>query len=496
MPSPEPSIQSQGAPGRTPGRIPRLRLVKPGGSSNELTPLEREFLPPLLEIQETPPSPVHRWTLWTLIGLVVALITWASIGTISVVATAPGKFIPDGRVKEVQPLESSIVKAIHVKEGQRVKQGDLLLELDPTLSAADLAANADKYGFNQLEQARLTAELAPQVRAQLSKSSQPAARIALEERIRRSRELAHATKLAAARATVEEKTEALAAAMATLKKYQETTAIAAERESSARPLVESGAISRVDYLQLKQDLAQNSNDLAAQEKTIQQAQAAVAEAEQAAEQVRRDRIADIYNDIDQRVTNEPTLRGDLEKSQQLYQLKWLRAPVDGVVQKVEVTTIGQVVTPAQSLVTIVPDGIPLIVEATITNEDIGYVKVGQPVEVKVDTFPFQKYGSLKGTLTWVSPDAEDKTAASKDTDTRSGTISSRDPPHPSDNPNGGFVYKVYIRTEESKINVNGHPESVQSGMSVQADITTDRRRVIDFFLSPVIKYMDEGLEVR
>jgi hypothetical protein len=121
--------------------------------------LERGFLPPLLEIQESPPSPVHRWVLWNIIGFVAALIAWAIIGRISIVATAPRKFVPDGRVKEVQPLESSIVKAIHVKEGQRVHAGDVLLELDPTLTAAELAANVDKYGFNQLELARLAAEL-------------------------------------------------------------------------------------------------------------------------------------------------------------------------------------------------------------------------------------------------------------------------------------------------------------------------------------------------
>jgi hemolysin D len=465
--------------------------------SPELTALEREFLPPLLEIQETPPSPVHRWVLWSIIGLVAALIAWAVIGKISIVATAPGKFIPDGRVKELQPLESSIVKAIHVKEGQRVHAGDVLLELDPTLSAAELAANADKYGFNQLEQARLGAELTHTASSHLPKTGQPAAWVALEERMRRAREQAHAAKLAGARAAVEEKTEALAAAMATLEKYRQITEIAEERESSARPLVDSGAISRVDYLQLKQDLAQNRNDLAAQEKTVQQAQAAVAEAQRAAEQVERDRVADIYNDLNQRVTSEPGLKGDFDKAKELYALKWLRAPVSGLVQKVDVTTVGQVVTPAQSLVTIVPDGTPLIVEATVTNEDIGYVKVGQPVEVKVDTFPFQKYGSLKGTLLSVSPDAEEKNAASRDTDARAGVgRSSESARSGADTQNAGYVYKVRIRTDQARFVVGGEARPVQSGMTVQADITTDRRRVIEFFLSPVVKYLDEGLTVR
>jgi hemolysin D len=244
-------------------------------------------------------------------------------------------------------------------------------------------------------------------------------------------------------------------------------------------------------------LAQNRNNLAAQEKTVQQAQAAVAEAERAAEQVERDRVADIYNDLNRRVTSEPGLKGDFDKSKELYALKWLRAPASGLVQKVDPTTVGQVVTPAQSLVTIVPDGTPLIVEATVTNEDIGYVKVGQAVEVKVDTFPFQKYGSLKDTLLSVSPDAEDKSAASRDTDTRAGAGSSGEAARSAaDNPNSGYVYKVRIRTDQSRFVVDGEPRPVQSGMTVQADITTDWRRVIEFFLSPVVKYLDEGVKVR
>jgi hemolysin D len=477
------------------GEPPRLRLVKPGARSRELTDLEREFLPPLLQIQETPPSPGKRAVLWTIIALVIVLVVWATIGKIAVVATAPGKFIPDGRVKEVQPLESSIVKAIHVREGQHVRQGDLLLELDPTISAAELAANAEKYGFNRLEQERLTSELTHS-RPTYNAAGQPQARVALEEQIREARERAHRAKLAAARASVAEKISALAAAVATLKKYQETTDIAAERESSARPLVDTGAISRVDYLQLKEDLAQNRNDRAAQEETVLQSSAAVEEARRAAEQVERDRVTDIYSDLDERVTDEPALKGDFDKSKELYALKWLRAPVSGFVQKVDVATIGQVVSPAQSLVTIVPDGTPLIVEASVTNQDIGYVEVGQPVEVKVDTFPFQKYGTLKGTLVWVSPDAEEKASTSKDSDTRSGVPKSDPSKKQEPDSDTGYVYKIQVRIAQSQFVVNGNPRAVQAGMTVQADIVTERRRLIDFFLAPVIKYLDEGLTVR
>ncbi len=492
MLSPDPTVAPV-PPSPTEAR-PALKLVK-SGARRELTPLEREFLPPLLEIQETPPSPTQRKLLWTLVALVASLLVWAWFGKISIVSTAPGKFIPDGRVKQLQPLETSIVKAIHVKEGQHVEEGELLIELDPSISSAEAQANADKYGFNRLEQARLNAELTHES-PQYAASGQPAARVALEEQTRRARERAYAAKLAEAQATGDEKAQAVAVAEATLQKYQETSAISEERESSARPLVETGAISRIDYLQLKQTLAENVNDLATQKKTVAQARAAETEARRNVEQVKRDRVADIYGDINQRVTSEPALKGDLDKSKELLALKWMRAPASGVVQKIDATTNGQVVTPAQSLVTIVPDGTPLIVEATVTNQDIGYLKSGQSVEVKVDTFPFQKYGSLPGTLTWVSADAEDKSAASADLDTRSGMQGTEEGHNGSNSPNAGYVYKVHVRTDSSQFMVNGSARPIQSGMTVQADIVTDQRRVIDFFLSPVVKYIDEGLKVR
>jgi hemolysin D len=496
MPSPEASSSDPAARASAPGPHPQLRLVKSGRA--DLTALEREFLPPLLEIEETPPSPLGRAVLWSIIALVVMLLLWACIGRISIVSVAPGKLIPAGHVKQVQSLESSIVKAVHVKDGQHVQAGDLLLELDPTLSAADLAADQDKYEFNQLEQARLTAELTNST-ARYATAGRSGAHVALEERMRQARARAHAVKLAEAKATVAEKNAAASVARATLQKYRETTAIAAERESSASPLVETGAISRLDYLQLEQDLAQNRNDLAAQEQTVTQAEAAVAGAERALEQVERDRVADIYNDLDQRVTNEPALKGDLDKARELHELKWLRAPVSGFVQRVEVTTIGQVVTPAQSLVTIVPDGTPLIVEATVSNEDIGYLELGQHVEVKVDTFPFQRYGTLAGTLIWISPDAEDRNATARDSEIRAGTAaadSNQTHDVANTSPNAGYVYKAHIRTANASFLVAGESHAVVSGMTVQADITTEQRRVIDFFLSPVIKYLDEGMKVR
>jgi hemolysin D len=460
-----------------------------------LTPLEREFLPPLLEIQETPPSPIKRWLLWILIALVFALIAWATVGEVSIVATAPGKFIPYGHLKEVQPVDSSIVKAIDVREGEHVRKGELLIQLDPTLSAAALRANARKYGFNRLEQARLISELTNR-RPDFAALGESRAGVLLEERIRRAQERDYAAKVAEARATIVERSAALAAAQATLRKYRQLTALAAERQSSARPLVPIGAISRENYLKLKEDLVQNREDAAAERRTVQQDGAALTEARQALAQVERDHQTDLYHDLAQHVAAEPGLKGDYEKSKKLYALDWLRSPVNGVVQSVNVTTVGQVVTPAQSLVTIVPDGTPLIVEATVSNNDIGYLRVGQPVQVKVDTFPFEQFGTLPGKLVWISPDAEDHSATARDIDMRTGALSAT-PSRPQDRDlNAGFVYRVHIQVARKTFMVDGQPRSVEPGMTVEADIKTGRRRVIEFFLSPLVKYLNQGVKVR
>ena len=462
-------------------------------SDAPLTRLEQEFLPHLLEIQETPPSPAYHKVMWSIIALVVVLIAWSCIGQIAVVATAPGKFIPDGRIKQIQPLEASTIKAIHVQEGQHVHAGDLLLELDPAISGAALQANTDKLAYNRLEQARLAAELthaAPDYR-----NADPAW-VALQESTRAAREAAYTAKREQARWQVEEKTHGLASAQATLTKYRENTAISEERESSARPLVDSGAISRVDYLQLKQELTGNRNDLAAQAKTVEEQRAALQESQKRLAEVEHDHQAEVYGQLSDKVANEPSLRGDMEKSRELHELKWLKAPVGGWVQKVNVTTVGGVVNPAQTLMTIVPDGTPLVVEATLSNDDVGYVKVGQPVELKVDTFPFQKYGTLKGTLVWVSPDAEERSVASSSDESGAAGNQAEKAIQNVKSVKDGYVYKVRIRAERGSFVVDGRSAPLQAGMTVQADIATDQRRIIEFLLSPLVKYLDEGAKVR
>lgn len=355
----------------------RLRSLLEGGSDGTtdnipkaarapvLTPLEREFLPPVLEIQETPPSPIKRKILWSIVLVFAALLGWSYFGRIQVTSMVSGKLIPDGKVKVVQPFETSVVRSIHVKDGQEVHRGDLLLELDPTINGADM----------------------DEARKRLT--------------------------------------------------------IAREREENARPLVKIGALALQDYLKLKQDVA--------------------------------------------------SAQGNFIAARQRYDLEWLRSPVDGVVQGVDVTTVGAVVTPAQPLVTIVPSGTSLIVDAMLSNDDIGFVKEGQRAEIKVDTFPFQKYGTVQGTVVWISPDAEDKSTSDGQ---RSGNQAPRSDSRQTNADGGPYLYRIHIKPDRLTMNIDGKQVPLTAGMTVKADIVTDNRRVISFFLSPIIKYLDEGLKVR
>ncbi len=459
-----------------------------------LTDIEREFLPHLLEIQETPPSRSERRMLWVIVLALGVLLCWSIFGKMDIVATAPGKFIPDGRVKVIQPTETSVVKAIHVREGQHVKEGDLLIELDPALSEADLASASLTYQQNRLEQARLIAELKGS-RPGYSKDAS-AESIALQEALREARLATYQTKLAAARAAIEERQSALGVAEAQLKKAEVTLQIAQERETKVAKLLEVNFISRMDYLKNLQELESAKHDLVAQQKTVEQQRHSHRQAIEQRNVIQRDWRSSVLADLDKEITAHPGLRRDKEKAERLNDLKTLRSPVNGYVQAVGVTTLGGVVTPAQSLVAIVPEDTPLFVEADLSNDDIGYVRVGQKVDIKVDTYPFQKYGILSGTLVWVSPDAGPRDGAANQGQDAKAANGSGDSAGQQSN-KSAYSYKVHVKPDlEARLVVGGQFAVLQAGMTVQADIMTDRRRVIEFLLSPIVKYMDEGLKVR
>jgi hemolysin D len=472
-----------------------------------LSPKERAFHSPALAIEETPPAPFASGLMWALAVLLLGAITWACIGEIEIVATAPGRLIPDGRVKVLQTIEPALVRAIHVREGQRVREGDLLIELDPTLSQADLSSSQQRLQQNQQQMARLMVEMKGQ-HLPMSASGAGASGARTTPALTpdqmatiQAREAAFEAKLAEAKASVDEKTKALKAAESTHTKLRLNLGLATKRYQQSLALVKEGFFSEGERLKQEQEVVGLEHDLAAQSQTLAQLAAGLQEARFRQAAVEQERKVQILAEVEQASREGASLQAEFEKAQQLNGLKTLRAPVSGVVQSIGVTTLGSAVAANQPLLTIVPENTPLIAEVLLSNNDIGYVKIGQPVEVKLDSFPFTQYGAVAGTVKWISADAEFQNPQALDKQTGTGQSASSNRNFDSSNSDqrtNGLAYRVQIALAgpDASIWVKGHPQLLQSGMSLQADIQTDKRRLIQLVLNPLEKGWSEGVRVR
>lgn len=457
---------------------------KPRGGANSLalvkfTPDEQAFLPPALEIEETAPSPLGRIVLWIVVAIALAGIVWSCIGRIDVFSTARGRVVPDGKLKVVQAIETSVITAIHVREGQRVNAGDILVELDPTIINSDKASSDSRAEVLKLELERLEAELHG-TKPNYSAGPDSHDKVALQEMLRATREANHQAQMSEAVNARQSKEMALAIAQDMLAKLSGKAAIAKEKEARVRPHVGT-VMPRFDYLRLQDELSQFENDLKGQEKATREAREQLAAASQRIEQLRQSRRTSILSEIAEKQRQYTMLSTEVVKATKFASQKFLRAPVSGYVQGLLITTAGGVVTPAQTIATIVPVDTPLIVEGSLSNNDVGFVAVGQSVEIKLDTYPSQKYGAIEGEVIWISPDAEQRSPSESQ---QPGANA-----HPE-------VFKVRIRPKRHSLNVNGVMKPILSGMSVQADIKTDDRRIIEFFFSPIKKAVQEGMGVR
>ena len=464
---------------------------------------EQAFYTPAMAIVEAPPSPFASGLLWAMAALLLGAIVWASVGEIEIVATAPGRLIPDGRIKVVQTFEPALIQAIHVREGQRVREGDLLIELDPTMSRADLSSSRERLQQNQDQMARLAVEL----RGQTLPSGDPtrvaaAALTPGQLATVQAREALYVAKLAEARASVEEKVKAIASAAATRTKLRLNFDLANQRYQKSLALVKEGFFSEAERLKQQQEVVSFEQDLAAQIQTLAQLQAGLEEARHRQTAIEQERKVQILTDVELASKEGSMLQAEHAKALQLNALKTLRAPVSGIVQSINVTTLGSAVAANQPLLTLVPEDTPLIAEIRLSNNDIGYVRLGQPVELKLDSFPFTQYGAVAGKVKWISPDAEFQNPQALDR--QGGAIGSSNGAQSSaaegseQQRAGGLTYRVQVSLDSAQpgLLVKGQVQPLQSGMSLQADIQTDRRKLIQLLLNPLEKGWNEGTRVR
>lgn len=438
--------------------------------------LETEFLPEVLELEESPSSPLGRAVVWGTAVIAASAVTWACLGRVDTVAVARGRLVPDGEAKTVQPLREGVIRAVLVREGARVSRGQVLIELDPTLGEADLGAKRRLLAIQQGERARLRAELVGAAEGRGAPLPTPEAGDAgavarLQRDLLVAKDAEHGARAAALALVVTQREAELAGAEAGLAKLEALLPLLREREERYRRLFEQGITPRIELLEKQEQLVSAEHDRITQGQAVGRQQEALAEARRNLEVLGWERERSALAELVALEKSLAALEGELAKAAREHELDTLVAPVEGFVHELAATTVGGVVRPAQVLAAIVPAGMPLVVEAKALQTDVGFLAPGQAAEVKIDTFPFQKYGTIPARLVAISPDAVE--------DERLGP-----------------VYKVKAAVDAASVWVEGRRVALTPGLTVSLEIKTGRRRIIEFFLSPIAKVARESLTVR
>lgn len=362
--------------------------------------LEYEFLPFAVEIEETPHSPVHRIIVWTIAIMAFGIFLWAYLGKVDEVAVAKGRVIPEGHTRVIQPMEEGVVRAIYVNEGQQVKAGQVLIELDPAFKEADVESSDKVFALYMIDKEMRISEL-DNMRG-ITKASAD-----LPEEYGRSKEVLHYQKrLREARdgefkareealtLIISQKDNGIKAANAIRIKLEKEVVILKEQAASYQYLYDEGVLSKSELMNKLKELYVKEQELEAQIISVKQAEENFEEARKNLNAFLKEREKLILNDVIELEKNIVSIKGEVKKAKKHYEMQRLISPVNGTIHDLGSITVSAVVTSAQIVAKVVPDGIPMAIEAIVTNKDIGFIKMGQEAEVKVDTFPFQKYGTI------------------------------------------------------------------------------------------------------
>ena len=437
---------------------------------------ETEFLPAILEVTETPPSPTGRLVMWSILALIVIGLVWAFVGHINEVAVASGKVVPSGQAKTVQVKNKGIIKEIKVEDGQQVQEGDVLIVLDPTSTAADYDSLKKRAAYYKLDIQRLTAELTGQNFTPEEDPDLEAHDLAAEMALYQSRTNDHQTQRRSRQEVIDQKRARLKASQATYEKYADGLKIAREKESRLQDLVTENAISEFQLLEQQRETIEYAKNAQASLDEITSTQAEIAEAEQNLANVDAAYHKDIMTSLVDAKKEYYSVTEAIKKADEDARMATITAPTSGRVYNLAVHTVGGIVTDAQPLMQIVPEDVSLEFEVYADNKDIGFIKIGQEAEVKVETFNFQKFGMVKANVTDISADSVEDT-------------------------NDREHYKKFQLTlkpieGDEGINVYGEKANLTVGMNVNAEIKIKEKRIIDFFLDPFRRYTSEALRER
>ncbi|PQQ25238.1 HlyD family type I secretion periplasmic adaptor subunit [Photorhabdus luminescens] len=433
---------------------------------------EYEFQPGYLEIVERPPAPWARRTAIALTLFLLVVLLWSIVGRLDIHANATGRLLVSSHSKVIQSLEPGEIVAIHVRDGQKVKAGDVLIKLNPIGVEAELKERQEQLNFKRLELARLQALLTETPTEHFAvQESIPQAQVELarEHLVSIWKEMVANLESLDGEMNVNQANQS--ARNADITELEKLLTNIKVRLEARRTLAANKLLPKVELLEQEKEKLEIERIL-----SQQYAELAVLKAQYQVLEESRNRYLtktrrEYYDQLNEAQTAVAVMTQQLIKAGEKQRLQSLRAPVDGVAQQLAIHTLGGVVQSAQQLMVIVPDDTPLEAEVMVLNKDVGFVHAGQPVEIKVDSFPYTRYGTIRGKVSHVSKDAV------KDEQL-------------------GLVFPAQIQMERSSIAVDEHEVPLQAGMSITAEIRTGERRVIDYLLSPLQQYQSEALRER
>ena len=459
---------------------------------------EREFLPAALEVVETPASPLGRGIAFGILAFFCAALAWSWFGYVDIIATAQGRLLPAGKVKVVQPLEAGIVREIRVQDGDQVHAGDLLVALDGTVTSAERDRVAHDLMSSMLDIARLLAlkkesDPVKAVEVFAPPDKAPPHELEMARLFISAQATEQAAKIAALDQQVDQKRAESEEVRASIDKLQATLPLLQQKDDLRTKLLTMEYGNRFAWLDAEQALIEAKHDLLVQGRKAVETEAARAALERQRDQTRAEYAHKVLSDLDEAEEKASQQTQDLVKAERKSKETELRAPIDGVVQQLAVHTLGGVVTPAEQLLVVVPDGQSLILEAMVANSDVGFVHAGQEVEVKVETFNFTRYGLIHGHVVDISADVVDD---KRSTDNGAGNSAEGRSAKGDQQANGSPSYVARIALEGNSMMVDGRTELLRPGMAVTAEIKTGSRRILEYLLSPLRQYSQEAIRER
>lgn len=424
-----------------------------------------EFHPLNVEIEDRPINPLGRAILWIVVSIMTFGVLWLIFAKIDVVVSARGQVIPTGEIKILQPIETGVISKINIKEGDYITKGQVLMQIDPSVTETSLDTKERNLEVLNLQIIRLEALINNKplfLNSNLNEAKEEeklylVQKNSLEEGLSR-----YEMKLAQTKSQYQSSLS---------DKSRLSMLLLRDEERLKKLETVLDIIARKDYEDLQKNILNEKEQENMASFKVDESKKRIIEIEQEKNSFISEFKDTKYQELLNLKKELRNLQSEINAIKFQNQKQSIISPTDGYVAKLMINTIGGVVSPAEKLISIVPKDSPLIVKVNVLNQDIGFIKKDMNSKIKIDTFSFQKYGFFEGKIINV------------------GNFSI-------DDEKLGPVYEVKIEPNGKTLNVEGKERYLEAGMSVTAEIKVGKRRVIEFFIYPIIQYLDEGLSVR